>query len=98
MDAPPRQVDNEIARLHRRIDELLAELDERKRGELLLHESEREFKTIFDAAGTGMSMVHLVNGETVRTNRELQKIFGCIEVELGRLETYDQLTYEPDRE
>jgi PAS domain S-box-containing protein len=77
---------------------LLTDIDERKRAEDALRESERQFKTIFDEAGTGITLIELKMGEPIRNNRALQKMLGCSEDELGRFETYDQLTYEADRE
>jgi PAS domain S-box-containing protein len=77
---------------------LIIDIEDRKRGEFLLRESERQFKAIFDAAGTGITLVDLAVGEPVRNNRALQKMLGRSEEELSRFETYDQLTDEADRE
>lgn len=74
------------------------DIEDRKRGELLLRESERQFKTIFDEAGAGISLVDLTTGEPIRNNRALREMLGCSEEELGRLETYDRLTHEADRD
>jgi len=77
---------------------LLIDIEDRKRGELLLRESERQFKTIFDEAGTGITLIDLTAGEPIRNNRALQEMLGCSEEELSRFETYDRLTHEDDRE
>jgi PAS domain S-box-containing protein len=73
------------------------DIEDRKRGELKLRESELQFKTIFDEAGTGISMVDLIAGEPIRNNRALQTMLGCTEEELSRFETYDRLTHESAR-
>ena len=90
---PIRDVRGEISRWC----VLLTDIDERKQGELLLHESELQFKTIFDEAGTGITLVDLKIGEPIRNNRALQKMLGCSEDELSRFETYDRLTHEDNR-
>jgi PAS domain S-box-containing protein len=74
------------------------DIEDRKRSEFLLRESERQFKTIFDEAGTGIALVDLTTGKPIRNNRALQIMLDCTEDELGVIETYDQLTYEDDRE
>lgn len=77
---------------------LLTDIDDRKRSELLLRESELLFKTIFDEAGAGIALLDLEGEAPVRNNRALQKMLGCTEEELGRLETFDRLTHEDERE
>jgi PAS domain S-box-containing protein len=74
------------------------DIQDRKQGELLLRESELQFKTIFDEAGTGITLVDLKRGEPIRNNRALQDMLGCSEEELGRFETYDEVTHRDDRE
>ncbi|HEV2826487.1 MAG TPA: PAS domain S-box protein, partial [Pyrinomonadaceae bacterium] len=77
---------------------LLTDIDDRKRNELLLRESELHFKTVFDEAGAGIALLDLNGGAPVRNNRALQKMLDCTEEELGRLETFDRLTHEDERE
>lgn len=62
-----------------------------------LRESEQQFRTIFDEAGTGITLVDLKKGEPIRNNRALQKMLGCSQDELGRFETYDRLTHPDNR-
>ena len=77
---------------------LLNDIDDRKRSELLLRESELHFKTVFDEAGAGIALVDLKGEAPIRNNRALQKMLGCTEEELGRFETFDRLTHEDERE
>src|SRR5262245_50494098 len=77
---------------------LLTDIDKRKKTEEALRESERQFKTIFDEAGAGISMVDLSVGVPIRNNRALQRMLMCSEEDLSRFETYDNLTYEENRE
>lgn len=74
------------------------DIEDRKRSEFLLRESEMQFKTIFDEAGTGITLVDLTVGEPVRNNRALREMLNCSEEELSRFETYNQLTHEDERE
>jgi PAS domain S-box-containing protein len=76
----------------------VTDITERKRGELLLRESEQRFRAIFDEAGTGIALVDLVSGGPIENNRALQKMMGCTWEELSRIETYDALTCPEDRE
>jgi PAS domain S-box-containing protein len=61
-------------------------------------ESEQRFRTIFDEAGTGIALVDLGTEGPIENNRALQKMLGSTWDELSRIETYDQLTCEQDRE
>jgi PAS domain S-box-containing protein len=61
-------------------------------------ESEQRFRTIFDEAGTGIALVDLATGGPIENNRALQKMLECNWDELSRIETYDRLTCEWDRE
>jgi PAS domain S-box-containing protein len=76
----------------------VTDITERKRGELLLRESEQRFRAIFNEAGSGIAVNDLVSGGPIENNRALQTLLGCSRDELGRLETYDELTCEEDRE
>lgn len=74
------------------------DITERKRAESLLRESEQRFRTIFDEAGTGITLVDLVSGVPIENNRALQTMLGCSRDDLGRAETFNELTREEDRE
>jgi PAS domain S-box-containing protein len=74
------------------------DIEDRKRGEFLLHESELQFKTIFDEAGAGIALVDLTSEAPIQNNRALQKMLGCSQEELGRYETFDRLTHDDSRE
>ena len=71
---------------------------ERASSEEALKRSELQFKTIFDEAGAGITLLDLNVDAPVRNNRALQKMLGCTEEELGRLEIFDRLTHEDERE
>ena len=64
----------------------------------LAEEALLQFKTIFDEAGAGIALLDLKSGAPIRNNRALQKMLGCSEAELGRVETFDHLTHEHERE
>lgn len=74
------------------------DIHDRKRKEHLLGESEQRFKAIFDEAGTGITLVDLTPGTPIRNNQALREMLGCSEEELSRFDTFDQLTFERDRE
>jgi PAS domain S-box-containing protein len=76
----------------------VTDITDRKRGELLLRESEQRFRAIFDEAGTGIALVDLALGGPIENNRALQTMLGCSREELSHLETYDELTCKQDRE
>jgi PAS domain S-box-containing protein len=76
----------------------VTDITERKRAESLLSESEQRFRAIFDKAGTGIALGELPQGGPVENNPALQAMLGCTHEELLRLETYDALTWEEDRE
>src|SRR5262245_4296233 len=77
---------------------VVSDITERKQGELLLRESEQRFRAIFNEAGAGISLVDLALKEAIENNRALQTMLGCSRDELSRFETYDELTFEEDRE
>jgi PAS domain S-box-containing protein len=74
------------------------DIEDRKSSELLLQENEEKFRAIFDEAGTGITLVDLTHEVPIRNNRALQRMLGCTEEELSRYETYDELTFERNRE
>jgi len=63
----------------------------------LLSESDQRFRAIFDEAGTGITLVDLISGMPIQNNRALQIMLGCTQEELGRFETYDELTCAENR-
>jgi len=71
---------------------------ERSLSEEALKRSELQFKTIFDEAGAGFALVDLKGETPIRNNWALQKMLGCTEEELGRIETFENLTHEAERE
>ena len=71
---------------------------ERSLSEEALRRSELQFKTVFDEAGAGIALVDLKGETLIRNNRALQKMLGCTEEELGRIETFEDLTHEAERE
>ena len=77
----------------------VTDITERKRAELLLRDSEQRFRAIFNEAGSGITLVDLSSAAApIENNRALQKLLGCSREELSRLETYDELTREEDRQ
>jgi PAS domain S-box-containing protein len=76
----------------------VTDITERKRGELLLRESEQRFRAIFNEAGTGITLLDLAPGQPIENNRALQTMLGCSWEELSRFETYNQLTLEENRQ
>ena len=74
------------------------DIEDRRRGEKLLGESEQRFRTIFDEAGAGITLVDLSPGTPIRNNHALQKMLDCSEDELSHFETFDQLTSEANRD
>jgi len=76
----------------------VTDITERKRADLLLRESEQQFRAIFNEAGSGITLVDLASGAPIENNRALQTMLGCSRDELSRFETFDELTCEEDRE
>jgi PAS domain S-box-containing protein len=74
------------------------DIDDLKLGETFIRDSEQRFRTIFDEAGTGITLLDLAVGEPIQNNRALQKMLDCTEQELGLYETFERLTFEGDRE
>lgn len=64
----------------------------------LLGESEQRFRAIFDEAGTGITLVDLMSLMPIQNNRALQTMLGCTQEELGRFETYNELTCPENRD
>ncbi|MGA7402365.1 MAG: PAS domain S-box protein [Candidatus Sulfotelmatobacter sp.] len=80
------------------VSSAIRDISARKQAESLLRESEQRFRTIFDEAGTGIALVDLTSGGPIENNRALQRMLGLTQDELGRIETYDELTCEEDRD
>jgi formate hydrogenlyase transcriptional activator len=76
----------------------VTDITDRKRAESLLRESEQRFRTIFNEAGAGITLLDLASRAPIENNRALQTMLGCTREELGRFETYDDLTFEENRE
>jgi PAS domain S-box-containing protein len=74
------------------------DIDDRKRGETLLKESEQRFRTLFEEAGAGITLLDLTPGTPIQTNRAMQKMLDSTADELRNVETFTALTAEGDRE
>jgi PAS domain S-box-containing protein len=75
----------ENARLY---EEAQQEIAERKRAEEELRESEERFRTLFESAPIGISMVN-AEGKPLQANRAFQEMFGLTEDELRRMVFWD---------
>jgi PAS domain S-box-containing protein len=76
-----QHVAERTAQLTAAIDDLHAEIVERKRAETALRESEGRFRTIFERAGVGMSQVD-ASGRIIEINRALEQMLGYSSAEL----------------
>lgn len=74
------------------------DIDDRKRGETLLKESEQRFRTLFEEAGAGISLLDLTPGTPIQTNRAMQTMLDATADELRTVETFTALTAKGDRE
>ena len=63
-----------------------------------LIESEQQFRTLFEEAGAGITILDLQGETPIRTNKAMQAMLGCTAAELGRVETFTALTAAEDRE
>jgi two-component system sensor histidine kinase/response regulator len=67
------------------------DITERKRAEEKVRENEQLFRSIFENAQIGIG-VFKIDEQKLSPNRALQEMLGYSEKELGRLETWDQIT------
>ena len=74
------------------------DIDDRMRSESLLKASEQRFRTLFEEAGAGITLLDLKPGSPVETNRAMQTMLGATPEELGTVETFTSMTAELDRE
>jgi PAS domain S-box-containing protein len=72
------------------------EVEERKKTENALRESEQRFRAIFEQAAVGISEI-APSGQFLQANQRLCQILGYSESELQQL-TWEQLTYRDDLE
>lgn len=72
------------------------DVTERKHSERALREAEERFRSAFDFAAIGMSMVS-EDGRFIRVNRSLCRILGYVEVELLGM-TFQEITHPEDLE
>lgn len=72
------------------------DVTERKHTERALREAEERFRSAFDFAAIGMSMVS-EDGRFIRVNRSLCRILGYVEVELLGM-TFQEITHPEDLE
>jgi len=73
------------------------DIDDRKRSEMLLKESEQRFRTLFEEAGAGITLLELDPVAPIRTNRAMQTMLGCTDDELTTVEMFTDLTATEDR-
>jgi PAS domain S-box-containing protein len=74
------------------------DIDDRKRGETLLKESEQKFRALFEEAGAGITLLDLTPGTPIQTNRAMQTMLNSSEDELRTVETFTALTAEGNRD
>ena len=74
------------------------DIDDRKEGESLLKASEQRFRTLFEEAGAGITLLDLRPGTPIQTNRAMQAMLGATPDELRSVETFTSLTTEGNRE
>jgi two-component system, sensor histidine kinase and response regulator len=72
----------------------IVDITERKRAEEKLRESEQLFRSIFENAQIGINFFR-IDRQELSPNRAMQEMLGYSEKELGRLETWDNITH-PD--
>jgi two-component system, sensor histidine kinase and response regulator len=74
----------------------VVDITERKRAEGKVRESEQLFRSIFENAQIGIG-VFRIDKQELSPNRALQEMLGYSEEELGRLETWDEITHPDER-
>jgi PAS domain S-box-containing protein len=72
----------------------VVDITERNRAEEKVRESEQLFRSIFENAQIGIN-VFRIDRQELNPNRAMQEMLGYTEKELGRLETWDEITH-PD--
>ena len=72
----------------------VVDITERKRAEERVRESEQLFRSIFENAQIGINFFR-IDRQELSPNRAMQEMLGYTEKELGRLETWDEITH-PD--
>jgi two-component system sensor histidine kinase/response regulator len=74
----------------------IVDIADRKAAEEKRQASEQLFRSIFENAQIGISF-YKIDGDEIRPNRALQEMLGYSEKELGRLETWDEITHPDER-
>ncbi len=74
------------------------DIDERKRSEESLRESEQQFRAVFDEAGAGITLLDLKSDAPLRNNRAMKAMLDCSDEELRTVEMFTALTAEKDRD
>ena len=72
------------------------DVDDQRRARDAMENSEREFRTVFELAGSGKAMVDAVSGRFVRVNRKLCEMTGYADDELLAM-TFGDVTHPDDR-
>jgi PAS domain S-box-containing protein len=75
----------------------MANITEQKQAEQALQTSEREFRAMFELAGSGKFQVDPATGRFIKVNRKYCEITGYTEAELLRL-TVSEITHPEDRQ
>nr|HQU93019.1 PAS domain S-box protein [Pyrinomonadaceae bacterium] len=74
------------------------DIQDRKESEARLQESEQRFRTLFEEAGAGITLLELDPVSPIRTNRAMQSMLGCAGEELSTVEMFTAMTAEENRE
>jgi two-component system sensor histidine kinase/response regulator len=74
----------------------IVDIANRKAAEEKRQANEQLFRSIFENAQIGISF-YKIDGDEIRPNRALQEMLGYSEKELGRLETWDEITHPEER-
>ena len=74
----------------------IVDIADRKAAEEKRQASEQLFRSIFENAQIGISF-YKIDADEIRPNRALQEMLGYSEKELGRLETWDEITQPDER-
>ncbi len=88
-----RQAEKELQKQNERLRE---EIEQRKKAQEALRESEEQYRAVFDNAGIGIDLLDR-HGRIVKVNQALLNILGYGEAELSHL-TFLEITHPDDKE